>query len=146
MSQEDIDAIMEGIREAHRWRSESGGEHSAVAKMIYRKRIGMNIGCRLQVSRYIDIFILRKTGRHAIIKALQRRAPMTAQEIKSLAEKKAEPRTGTKASIEAAREKKKQRKVLNAVGYVAGSITLFTVACATQIGRASCRERVFITV
>lgn len=56
---------------------------------------------------------------------------MTAQEIKSLAEKKVEPRTGTKASIEAAREKKKQRKVLNAVGYVAGSITLFTVACAT---------------
>lgn len=47
VSQEDIDAIMEGIREAHRWRSESGGEHSAVAKMIYRKRIGMNIGCRL---------------------------------------------------------------------------------------------------
>lgn len=56
---------------------------------------------------------------------------MTAQEIKSLAKKKAEAEIETKAAIEAAQKKKKQRKVLNAAGYVAGSIALFTVACAT---------------
>lgn len=56
---------------------------------------------------------------------------MTAQEIKSLAKKNAETEIKTKTVIEAAQKKKKRRKVLNAAGYVAGSIALFAVACAT---------------
>jgi len=56
---------------------------------------------------------------------------MMDQEIESLAKKMAEVEVKTKATTESAQKKEKHRKALNAAGYVAGSIALFVVACAT---------------
>lgn len=56
---------------------------------------------------------------------------MTDQEIEVLVKKIADSGAKGKAMVESAQKKEKQHNVLSAVGYVMGSMALFTVACVT---------------